>query len=78
MTTLNAMQVERRTRPASFRVQKYLGGLRYPAEKPQILECARRKGADGQTMQALVCLPEREYESPVSVSCEVGRLASVA
>lgn len=62
--------------PPSFRVQKYLGGLRYPAHKPQILACARRRGADEETLQALAGLPERQYDSPISLSCEVGRLAS--
>jgi hypothetical protein len=61
----------RRTSPTAFRVQKYLAGLRYPAAKPQILERARAKGADDATMRALASLPEREYESPISLSCEV-------
>jgi hypothetical protein len=65
-----------RASPASFRVQKYLGGLRYPAAKPQIVECARAKGADEVTMHALVRLPEREYESPISLSREVAAAAS--
>ena len=64
-----------RTTPSSFRVQKFLGGLRYPAGKPQILAHAREKGADEQTLRALDHLPERDYESPVSLSCEVGRIA---
>ncbi len=64
-----------RTVPSSFKVQKYLGGLRYPAAKPQILERAREKGADPDTMRALDGLPEREYDSPIALSCEVGRVA---
>jgi hypothetical protein len=39
------------------------------------VELARHKGADEETMRALACLPEREYESPISLSCEVGRMA---
>ena len=65
-----------RTIPTAFRVQKYLAGLRYPAAKKQILERARAKGADDETMRALVCLPERQYESPISLSCEVAAGAS--
>lgn len=65
-----------RSRPTAFRVQKYLGGLRYPAAKPQIVEWARQRGADDETLRALSGLPEREYESPISLSCEVGRMAS--
>jgi hypothetical protein len=63
-----------RTTPSPFRIQKYLGGLRYPAGKPQILERAREKGADEQTLRALDGLPEREYASPIALSCEVGRV----
>jgi hypothetical protein len=64
--------------PTAFRVQKYLGGLRYPAAKPQILERARERGADDETLRALGGLPEREYASPIALSCEVGRLAAGA
>ena len=61
--------------PSAFRVQKYLGGLSYPAHKVAILERALEKGADDETMRALRRLPERVYESPISLSCEVGRAA---
>lgn len=57
----------------AFRIQKYLGGLRYPAHKPQIVERARALGADPQVMRALLSIPERTYESPIVLSCEVGR-----
>ena len=67
-----------RSPPTAFRVQKYLSGLRYPAAKPQILERAREKGADEETLRALGALPEREYPSPIVLSCEVGRLAQAA
>lgn len=60
-----------RSRPTAFRVQKYLRGLRYPADKPSILELARRMGADEESLRALCGLPERQYESPISLSCEV-------
>lgn len=61
--------------PSPFRVQKFLGGLRYPACKRAVLERARERGADGEIMRLLVRLPERPYESPVSLSREVGRQA---
>lgn len=67
-----------RTRPSPFRVQKFLGGLRYPAAKPQIVEWARQKGADDETLRTLDGLPEREYASPIALSCEVGRVAQAA
>lgn len=63
--------------PSPFRVQKYLGGLRYPALKSEVIERARQRGADAQLMGLLVELPERSYESPISLSCEVGRIQSL-
>ncbi len=58
-----------------FRVQKYLAGLRYPAAKKDVLACALLRGADEQVMGALLGLPERAYESPIVLSCEVSRQA---
>jgi len=57
----------------AFRIQKYLSGLHYPALKPQIVDRARELGADPHVLHALLCLPDRAYESPVVLSCEVGR-----
>jgi hypothetical protein len=37
-----------RIQPTPFRIQKFLGGLRYPARKYQVLERARSRGADAQ------------------------------
>jgi hypothetical protein len=53
-----------------FRIQKFLGGLRYPARKEQALERARQRGA---VMGALSRLPARAYDSPITLSREVGR-----
>jgi hypothetical protein len=60
---------------AAFRIQKFLSGLHYPAAKPQIIQRASERGADEATLRALRTLPERDYPSPVALSCEVGRLA---
>jgi hypothetical protein len=67
-----------RIQPTPFRIQKFLGGLRYPARKHQVLERARSRGADAQLLGVLALLPERDYESPISLSCEVGRQAEQA
>jgi hypothetical protein len=67
-----------RFQPSPFRVQKFLGGLRYPAGKQQVLERARSRGADQALLRLLGLLPERDYESPISLSCEVGRQAAQA
>ena len=61
-----------------FRVQKFLAGLRYPAGKEDVLACAETRGADEQVMSALHRLPEDgEFDSPISLSCEVGRRAQL-
>jgi uncharacterized protein DUF2795 len=57
----------------AFRIQKYLSGLHYPALKPQIVDRARELGADPHVLHVLLRLPDRAYESPVVLSCEVGR-----
>lgn len=67
-----------RIQPSPFRIQKFLGGLRYPARKHEVMERARSRGADAQLMDLLASLPERDYESPISLSCEVGRQAEQA
>jgi hypothetical protein len=54
-------------------VQKFLAGIRYPARKREVVERARSRGADADLLDVLTLLPERDYESPISVSCEIGR-----
>lgn len=68
----------KRGMPVALRVQKFLGGLRYPAGKHEVLACARARGADEHVMIALHALPDRAYESPITLSCELGRQAELA
>ena len=58
--------------PVAFRIQKFLGGLHYPASKRDIVERARARGADETLLGALGALPERPYESPVALARIVG------
>ena len=60
--------------PNPVQIQKFLGGLDYPVEKEEILEKARSEGADDRVMEALESIPDRTYESPISISREVGKL----
>lgn len=60
--------------PNPVQVQKFLGGLDYPAGKHDILEKAKQEGADENVMQALEQIPDQDYASPVAVSREVGKL----
>jgi hypothetical protein len=53
-------------------VQKALKGMDYPAKKDEIVEQAKRNGADQEVLDALQKIPDREYDGPSGVSAEVG------
>ncbi len=57
-----------------IQLQKHLSGVDYPAGKQELLEAARRQGADEEALSTLERLPDREYDGPNSVSAEVGHL----
>jgi hypothetical protein len=56
-----------------IKVQKFLGGVDYPATKDQLIEHARGKQADDDVIDALRKLPEREYDGPNAVSAAVAK-----
>lgn len=49
-------------------LEKYLKGADYPANKDQLIECAKRNGADQQTCDTLQRLPNQEYRKPTDVT----------
>jgi hypothetical protein len=51
-----------------IRVQKYLGGIQYPATKQQLMDRARGNQADDDALATLKDIPEREYSGPDEVS----------
>lgn len=55
-------------------VQKFLGGIDYPAGKQDIVNRARQGGADEEVMVALGRLPDQEYSGPAAVSRALGQL----
>ncbi len=59
--------------PSAFAVQRFLGGIDYPADKQQLLEKARQQGADEEIVKILERLPDQQYESPVTVSREASK-----
>jgi hypothetical protein len=65
---------QHRSVPSAIHVQKFLGGIDYPASKRELLDKASQGGADKQTLQTLQKIPEQQYDSPVSVSREVSKL----
>jgi Protein of unknown function (DUF2795) len=56
-----------------IRVHRFLGGIRYPATKQQLVDQARRNQADDEALSSLHGLPEREYGSPDELSEVIGQ-----
>jgi hypothetical protein len=56
-----------------IKVQKFLGGISYPATRQQLVEHARGNHADDEALRALQGLPEREYSGPDEVSKVVAK-----
>jgi len=54
--------------PNPIQVQKFLGGLDYPASKDEIVRTAQDAGADDDVLEALDGIPDREYDGPTAVS----------
>jgi hypothetical protein len=55
-------------KPNPIQMQKFLGGMEYPATKEQIVEHAKEKGADEAVLDGLQAIPDREYNGPNAVS----------
>ncbi|WP_246171909.1 DUF2795 domain-containing protein [Microbacterium oryzae] len=52
-------------------MQKFLGGIDYPASKEDIVASARKSGADDNVLQALEAIPDGEYDAPTAVSSAI-------
>jgi hypothetical protein len=76
-TQHKSRQKSHQGRSNPIQIQKYLGGLGYPANKKDILEKAREEGADTAVIDSLEQISDWEYESPVALSQEMsGRHAT--
>jgi hypothetical protein len=62
--------------PNPIQIQKFLGGVDYPASREALLAKARDSGADDNVLQALEGIPDKEYDSPTAVSSAVSDAAS--
>jgi hypothetical protein len=62
------------TIPTPIQVQKFLGGVDYPADKSSLVKRAKDNGADENVLNALNQMPERTFNSPNDVSEEMGKL----
>jgi hypothetical protein len=56
-----------------IQLQKFLGGVDYPADKGTLVERARSNGADDEVLRTLRELPMERFNSPNDVSEAIGR-----
>ena len=57
--------------PNPIQIQKFLGGIDYPASRETLISRAKESGADSNVLDALQNIPDREYDSPTAVSSAV-------
>ena len=58
-----------------IQIQKYLGGMTYPATKDDLIRHAEQRGADEHVRKALQRLPADSFNSPNDVSQAAGKLS---
>ncbi len=61
-----------------IQVQKFLKGVDYPASKRQLIEHARRQGADETVIETLEHIPMERFESPNDVAEGIGEIGEAA
>jgi hypothetical protein len=54
--------------PDFIEVQKFLGGVDYPANRDDLVRTAEGAGAGDDMLKVLRSLPERDYANPTEVS----------
>lgn len=59
------------SRPNPTQIQKFLGGMNYPADKKEVIEHARGKNAPEDIMKMLQELADRKYEGPTGIIDEL-------
>jgi hypothetical protein len=62
--------------PNPIQIQKFLGGIDYPARRDDLVDKAQQSGADDNVLQSLRNLPDKEYDGPTEVSEAVTKLGS--
>ncbi len=57
-----------------IQLQKFLKDMDYPARKKDLIEHARRRGADADVLSTLERIPDQEYDGPTGIAREVGKI----
>jgi hypothetical protein len=55
-----------------IQLQKFLGGIDYPARKQDLIKTAQKAGADQNVMNTLKSLPRDDFNSPNDISEAIG------
>jgi hypothetical protein len=55
-------------------VERYLGGMHYPAPKQNLVNNAKGKGAPSDVMDLICKLPDKTYTSPIDITKEIGKI----
>ena len=55
-------------------MEKFLGGMHYPAERNKLIDNARNKDAPDNVIALLNKLPNKTYTSPIDITKETGKI----
>lgn len=55
-------------------VQKFLGGVNYPASRDDLVSYAKQQGADDNVLQTIQQLPYDSFDTPADVSEAIGEI----
>jgi len=55
-------------------VEKFLGGVGYPATRDDLASYAKQKGADKNILQTIQNLPYDSFDTPADVSEAIGEM----
>ena len=61
-------------KPNPIQVQKDLKGIDYPASKQDLIDHAKKHGADKEVQSLLNEIPDQDYETPAEVSKALGQI----
>ena len=53
-------------------IQKFLGGIDYPASKQDLINHAKKSNADESVLGILNKIPDQQFNSPADVSKAIG------
>lgn len=57
-----------------IQVQRFLKNVDYPASRLDLINVAKNEGADENVIATLEHLPDKEYDGPVGISREIGKI----